>query len=197
MADFREYSAAFQDHQNDLAHYGVPKSRWSPEARARYDAKHKKNPVGEMGRNAVRRAKKGPAYNQSSEKLKKMADKQWKKGTAYYKLTSQYDKKYYKDSADFDGGTYIGPSGEFEKHSDTRSKLRRKTRAAFLNTRALDEAADRVKKVEEKRGKAFKKATSKSSKTGSKTSKIAKEKIGEANGKIAMNKKKKQYWGHK
>ena len=28
MADFREYSAAFQDHQNDLAHYGVKGMKW-------------------------------------------------------------------------------------------------------------------------------------------------------------------------
>lgn len=44
MADFREYSAAFQDHQNDLAHYGIPKSRWSPEARSRYDSRHRYRP---------------------------------------------------------------------------------------------------------------------------------------------------------
>ena len=28
MSDFREYSAAFMDHQSDLAHYGVKGMRW-------------------------------------------------------------------------------------------------------------------------------------------------------------------------
>lgn len=33
MADFREYSAAFQDHQNDLAHYGVKGMKWKHHVR--------------------------------------------------------------------------------------------------------------------------------------------------------------------
>ena len=28
MNDFREYQAAFQDHQNDLMHYGVKGMKW-------------------------------------------------------------------------------------------------------------------------------------------------------------------------
>ena len=33
MADFREYSAAFMDHQNDLAHYGVKGMKWKHHVR--------------------------------------------------------------------------------------------------------------------------------------------------------------------
>ena len=34
MNDFREYSAAFHDHQNDLAHYGVKGMKWKHHKRS-------------------------------------------------------------------------------------------------------------------------------------------------------------------
>lgn len=50
--DFREYSAAFHDHQNDLMHYGVKGMKWDP-------SKKKKKLISEVadkeGIDAVRR----------------------------------------------------------------------------------------------------------------------------------------------
>lgn len=152
MADFREYSAAFQDHQNDLAHYGIPKSRWSPEARSRYDAKHKKNPVGEMGRNAVRRAEKGPIrgsiYNQSSKKIAKMRDKQKSKSKdAQNQLSKLYDKYYYQ------GFTYTGPEEDYDRIVPKTKKLRRVKNAADTNAKWLDYEYNNVKKLKKKEEK--------------------------------------------
>lgn len=66
MNDFKEYSAAFHDHQNELMHYGVPGMTWDP-------SKKKKN-----GQKTEQRKKKN---GQKIEEQKKKEDRLAKERT--------------------------------------------------------------------------------------------------------------------
>lgn len=52
MNDFKEYSAAFQDHQNSLMHYGVKGMKWDPSKKKKTTSKEE-DTASEQRKNVV------------------------------------------------------------------------------------------------------------------------------------------------
>lgn len=157
--DFREYSAAFHDHQNDLMHYGVPGMKWH---------KRKAKSLTEIMREqAEKRNKKSltkkalTAAKESTSRLSAMSHPDGKPMNFLSPYTPTRDEKinegkdqvigrYYKGGNKFgpiaakaNKTTFADVASDYEKKKKKKNSLTSKGTAAYKK-RKQHEAAERA-----------------------------------------------------